>query len=718
MKAALKYFAWGGLAACAALAVATGVALKPVKTSLHALRSDAQALQITDRKGTPLTISYQNRWNVYDNLDLHEIPVLLRQAFVMSEDKRFYEHSGVDWRARAGALLLNWRQHRVLRGASTITEQVVRMINGRDRNIWSKWLEGWEAMLLERDYSKAEILEFYLNQVPYASNRLGIAQAARYYFNRDLSTLNHKEMLALAVLARAPSAYDLYKDSTRIDFAIGRLAETMRRHGIFKTEEASAIQSQPFTLQKPADPVNAEHFAFYVRGHSNVVGTVIRSTLDATIQASVQRILDDRVRTLSRKNLRNAAAIVADHTTGEILAWVVAGANDETTPGGRIDAVTVPRQPGSSQKPLLYALALDKGWTPATIIEDAPLAEAIGTGLHNFKNYSNVHYGRITLREALANSLNIPALVTVNYVGNEKYLATLHRLGFDSLDRGAEVYDEGLALGNGEVTLLEMAQAFSALANRGVFRPLRFLMDDTGGRPAERVFSEEAASLIGNILSDPWARRLEFGGGSVLNFPVQTAAKTGTSTDYRDAWTLGYNHKYVVGLWMGNLDRAPTDGITGANGPALAMRSIFSELNRNMPSKPLWLSPKLVQKDICIENPREGGRCYVRSEYFVSGTEGANVNAASQSFEIVKPTQGLRMAVDPRIPMDRQQLPFTMRGLKPGQEVEWVLNGKSLGTSGERFMWPLSRGKFRLSAKVREGERLVYEAPEIEYNVR
>ncbi|HYD17604.1 MAG TPA: penicillin-binding transpeptidase domain-containing protein, partial [Patescibacteria group bacterium] len=350
--------------------------------------------------------------------------------------------------------------------------------------------------------------------------------------------------------------------------------------------------------------------------------------------------------------------------------------------------------------------------------EDAPLSEAIGTGLHNFKNYSNTYYGRMTLREALANSLNIPALKTVNYVGKQKYLTTLHRLGFDSLDRGVEIYDEGLALGNGEVTLLEMVQGFAALANRGMSRPLRPLLDDPGTRAQERVYSPEAASLIGDILSDPWARRLEFGNGSILNFPVQTAAKTGTSTDYRDAWTLAYNHKYVVGMWMGNLDHSPTDGVTGATGPALAVRSIFSALNRQTQAQRLWLSPKLVQKDICIEDPRDAGRCYTRSEYFIDGgVPDARLSQAPR-FEIVKPTAGLRMALDPRIPRERQKIPFTMRGLQPGQSVEWILNGQSIGTSGEKYLWPLSRGKFTLAARVMQDGRLVHETPVIDYSVR
>lgn len=720
LKQGLKAAGAATLSLAALLVVVTAVAVVPVKSSLQALRSDAQTLRVTDRRGVPLTISYQNRWNVYDNLPLYAIPAFLQQAFIVSEDKRFFEHAGVDWQARGSALLQNWKSRHVVRGASTITEQVARMINPRPRNIWSKWVEGWEAALLEHEYSKAEILEFYLNQVPYAANRRGVAQAARYYFDRDLSTLNTKEMLALAVLARAPSSYDLYRSGDKIEGAMARLAAALEAKDLMTAADSAQLKDSPFELSAPAEPVNAEHFAAYVRQHKQGGGNVIRTTLDATLQAKVQRIIDDRVRTLNRRNLHNAAVLVVDHTNGDILAWVVAGAGKADAPGSSIDAVTVPRQPGSSQKPMLYGLALDNGWTPATMIDDAPLSEAIGTGLHNFKNYSNTYYGRITVREALANSLNIPALLTINHVGADKYLDALHRMGFESLDRGVEIYDEGLALGNGEVTLLEMVGGFSALANRGVQRPLRFLADDGGTRTGQRIYSEESASLIGNILSDPWARRLEFGGNSVLNLPVQTAAKTGTSTDYRDAWVMGYNHRYLVGIWMGNLDRQPTDGITGSTGPALALRSIFNELNKNVASAPLWLSPKLQRKDICVEDPKDATRCYMRSELFAPGTAPDETDSAvaHPAYEIIKPTDGLQMAVDPRIPQDKQKLQFTLRGLREGQSVEWLLNGNSLATTGDKYLWPLARGSYRLQARVMQDGQLVKATSEIGYIVK
>ncbi len=685
-----------------AVGVLTYVQMEPFD-DLRKLTSSAQTLQITDRSGKPLTVSYQNRWNTYDIVPLHDIPVLMQQAFVASEDKRFFEHHGIDWQARGSALWQNVRSGKTVRGASTITEQAVRLIHPRPRNLWSKWIETFEALSLERQASKAKILEFYLNQIPYASNRRGIAQGARYYFDRDLSTLTPREMLALTVLARAPSGYDLYKDPLKTENAINALAAKI-----------GVDAGQKLALSRPQLPASAEHFAEFARKNLNASSRSIHSTIDGPLQEAATRILNDRVKGLSRKNLHNAAALIADHTTGEILAWVVAG--DADTPAYKIDAVTVPRQPGSALKPFLYASAIEKGWTAATMLDDKPMTEAIGSGLHKFKNYSNTHYGRITLREALANSLNIPALLTVQYVGAPDYLATLHRLGFESLTQRVDVYDEGLALGVGEVTLYELVQGYAALANKGTLRPLRFVSDDAA-IPAQKVFAPETASLIANILSDPYARRLEFGNNSVLNFSVQTAAKTGTSTDYRDAWAVGFNDRYVAGIWMGNLDHSATDGITGASGPALALRSIFAELNKQTQPRRLYLSPKLVKRDICVEDAFDPEKCYMRSEYF-AGEGNVSKIAEKHKYELVKPTDGLQMALDPRIPVDRQKFEFTLKGLREGESVEWVLNGNVIGSSAGSYLWPVERGKYKLQAIIKQDAKVVHVVPEAAYIVK
>jgi len=709
------------------LALTTVLSVRPAEQAWREAAREVGAPRVTDRSGQPLTASYHTRWNTADRRALHDMPDLLVQAFLLSEDKRFYTHGGIDWRARGSALWQNMRAGGAVRGASTITEQVVRQLHPRPRTLWSKWVEGFEAARLERHFSKPQILEFYLNQVPYASGRRGVAQAARYYFNRDVDTLTPKETLALAVLVRAPSGYDLYRDAARIDGAILRLARQLHAAGRLDDAARAHVSAQVFDLQKPSLPVDAAHLVSYLRRQPAAEGGAeLRSTIDAGLQARVQKILDDRVRALKSKNLYNAAALVADHQTGEILAWTVAGAGDDQTPAGEIDAVTVPRQPGSALKPFLYAAALDNGWTASTIIDDSPYAGAVGAGLHRFRNYSNMFYGRITLREALGNSLNIPAVRTIHHVGVKNYLQRLHKLGFDSLGRAAEIYDDGLALGNGEVTLLELVSGYAALAAGGVQNPLHVMMDDPAPRTQDRIYSEAAATLTGNILSDPHARSLEFGTGSVLNFPLQTGVKTGTSTDYRDAWAVGYNDRYVAGIWMGNLDHKPTDGVTGGTGPALALRSIFSELNRGRVTEKLKISPQLALRDVCIKDSRDPARCTMRSEWFMPhaaetiSAEAVHGAAAKTQFDIVQPTEGLHMAIDPRVPMDMQQFSFRLSGLGEGQAVEWFLNGESLGaaSASPARLWMLRRGQHKLRARVVADGAEIFSSPEVSYVVK
>lgn len=699
-------FSLGLLMLTSLVAAKTFYDLQPVDGALLRVMSDAQHIRVSDRNGVPLSISYQNRWNNYDHIPLYQIPGFLKKAFVLSEDKRFYQHAGVDWQARGSALWQTLRHGKNQRGASTISEQVVRMLHPRPRNLWSKWLEGWEAAQLEKAYRKEDILEFYLNQLPYASNRRGIVQAANYYFDRDLATLSKKEMLALVVLARAPSSYDLYRNPQKIDGAIQRLSAALAESGKLSDADRATIKAEAFHLQSPVSPANAAHFIQYVRKQVPLSATsALHTTLDGGLQRKVQRLLDARLALLAKKNVQHGAVLVANHETGEILAWVVAGAENPTMQGGQINSVTAPRQPGSALKPFLYADALEKGWTPATLIDDSPMKEAIGNGLHRFKNYSNQFYGLVTLREALGNSLNIPALKTIEFVGAGKYLTTLHHLGFSSLSQNAEVYDEGLALGNGEVTLLELVQGYAALANRGMYRPLRFTHDMDKGE-SRRIFSEEASSLIANILSDPWARRLEFGSGSVLNLPVQTAAKTGTSTDYRDAWAVGFDARYVVGIWMGNLDQKPTDGVTGSNGPALVLRSVFSELNKQGKTSPLFLSPKLVQETICSGKPEQDA-CYPRSEYFMGGHRAAAEEQKTQasSFSLVSPTDGLRIAVDPRIPRELQKFEFKVAGVAADSAIEWQLNDATFTSTKPEYLWELQRGQHYLQARMTHGNK-------------
>jgi len=703
--------------------------LLPLPNSLTLATAGLRKVQIVDRNHVPLTVTYQNRWNIHDYLPLHEIPGVLQQAFVMSEDQRFLRHGGVDWTARLHALWQNLCALQSIRGASTISEQVIRMWHPRPRTPWSRWLEGLEAARLEKVFSKGEILEFYLNQVPYAGQRRGVMQAAHYYFDRDPDTLSTAEMLALVVMVRAPSRLDVRQKPEALLRSIRQLADRLLHYGVIDQGQHATISAADLQIREATLPVRADHFVQYIYqlqppADYRPEGR-LRTTLDAGLQFVTQTILDHRLKDLKDRGARNGAVLIVDHQQNEILAWVNSGAHLADMPASWIDAVTTPRQPGSTLKPLLYALALEKGWTAATMVDDYPLSEPVGHGLHAYHNYSRMNYGPLRVREALGNSLNIPAVRTIQFVGVDNFLACLHALEVRSLQQHPDFYGDGLALGNGEITLLELVRAYAVLARQGIYRSLKYLMtEESRSQPTRRIFSAETASLIGNILSDPAARRLEFGNGSLLQFPVQTAVKTGTSSDYRDAWAVGFNYRFTVGVWIGNLDHHATDGITGSNGPALILRSVFAELNRHRDTRPLYLSPRLVRTEICRDNglPADG-RCASLSEWFVSGTVPQKTvrptwEAISVYFQ--HPTQGMQLAMDPRIPDDQEAFVFKLANLPDGAAVDWYVDDKMLAAASTgAYLWPLQRGAHSVRALIRSQDSgQIQVTPDVNFTVK
>lgn len=714
----------GGLlfVAAAALVGMTWADLEPVPETLPPPIAEASIVRLVARDGTPLSYTYQNAWNVHDVVPLHAVPELLRNAFIAAEDQRFYRHRGVDWIARGHALVQNLLAFRAVRGASTITEQVVRILHPRPRTLWSRWLEGIEAGRLERRFSKAHILEFYLNQVPYARQRRGISQAARDTFDRDLDTLSVPEMLALAVLVRSPSRMDLIRGSEAIQAPLTQLARRLSAAGLLDQDVLEVVEREPPRVRRSGIPLEASHFVRFVRDKTTERDARgVTTTLDASLQKKVQFLLDAQVKRLSSREVRDGAALIVDHQRDEILAWVNAGGFSDRE-GGQIDKITMRRQPGSALKPFVYALALEHGWTAATLIDDSPLAVAVGHGLHPYRNYSRHYYGPVRLREALGNSLNIPAVLATQFIGRTELLERLRLLGFSSLDRHPDFYGDGIALGNGEVTLFEMVCAYATLARGGMARPLAWRLD---GRPRERneVFSAEVASIVADILSDPEARRLEFGASSVLSLPVQTAVKTGTSNDYRDAWALGFSHRYTVGVWMGNVDRRPMREVTGSFGPALVLRSIFAELHRTGRTKPLFLSRTLTRREICVDTGKRATRfCPTTHEWFRPGhvpsetcsehEVGKKTTMFSESvstpgwIRIQRPHPGLHLALDPRIPDELERFRFEVSAPSDVRQIEWIVDERVVGTTDgdssslRSFLWQPVRGAHEVRARL------------------
>jgi penicillin-binding protein 1C len=694
-------------------AVITHLALQDFSDGLAVVEQGTVKPRVLARDGTRLNFTLQNTWNDTDRVPLSQVPPLLSRAFILSEDQRYASHHGVDWRARFAALGQNLRAGEAVRGASTISEQVVRMLHPRPRTIWSRWLEGFEAGRLESRCSKEAILEFYLNQVPYGDRRRGVAQAARLYFNRSLNTLSPGELLALVVLVRSPAGMDLRHNQARAVAAIGRLAERLEHEGTLSAAQRLDIEHSPPTPVAPGSGIEAGYFVNHVLDDIHAVEShvpqEIRTTLDPHFQGRTEEILSSALKQLARRRVRDGGVLVIDNDHNEILAWVVghnAAPGDPAIGAGRgFDTLLTPRQPGSTMKPLLYAMALEKGWTAATMIDDSELSEAVSGGVHTFHNYSHEHYGPIRLREALGNSLNIPAVKTLKFVGRESFMARLHELGIQSLTQHPDFYGDGLALGNGEVTLYEMAQAYTVLARHGRLLPLTVRMDVAEGREERTVYSAAATRLIGDILADPDARRLEFGAG--LQFPVETAIKTGTSTDYRDAWAIAYDYRYTVAAWMGNLDGSAMNGVTGSVGPAMVLRSVFSELNRNQETRDLGSKQDLVAARICRHDGQPATpECEAVTEWFLPGTVPSRRAARAPVVDVhlLLPTPGLQVAHDPRIPKEFEALTMEVSRVADLRTVEWYVDGQlATTTSGPRYDWPLAKGTHEVYSRVFAG---------------
>jgi penicillin-binding protein 1C len=476
------------------------------------------------------------------------------------------------------------------------------------------------------------------------------------------------------------------------------------------------VRAEPWVLNDPTPSVEASHFVGHVLSLSrgSPLRSQIRTTLDPNVQLMAQQVLDNALARLTQRHVHDGALLVIDHQHNEVLGWVVGGGKSG------YDTLLTPRQPGSTMKPLLYAMALERGWTAATLIDDSDLSEAVGGGQHTFHNYSHRQYGLLRLREALGNSLNIPAVKTLKFVGQDAFMDRLHLMGISSLTQHADYYGDGLALGNGEVSLYEMAQAYTVLARQGRFQALTVLADDTAPRLESTVFTPAVATLIGNIMADPDARMLEFGRG--LQFPIDTAIKTGTSTDYRDAWAIAFDYRHTVAVWMGNLDGSATDGVTGAVGPAMVLRSVFSELNRNQDTRPLTLSRDLVRADICRRDGQPAdAACEWTAEWFVPGTvpvRHAPAATPSADYRLLQPTAGLLVAHDPRIPREFEALPMRVAPVSGLQRVEWYVDGQiAASTGGPSYPWPLQHGTHSVHAKVWTVGDQSHDTEEIRFHV-
>lgn len=696
-------------------------------------------------RGTRASDGSRMQWIPFADID----PKLIL-AFVAAEDRRFYDHGAIDLRATLRAVRDNLLARRVVSGASTITMQTARLVHPSARTAAGKLVQTLWALRLATHLDRQQILEHYLNRVPLGQGAVGVAAAASLYFSASAREVSLGQAALLAGLARAPSSDNPLvspaRARTRRAFALARL----RTAGSATAAELARASEEPLVARERASPFLAPHFTTRVlqwaERDSMPAAAVWRTSLDVGLQSAIEAEVRHTVDDLHGLGAQHAAAVVLDNASGEILAWV--GSPDFWAgTAGQTDMVISARQPGSALKPFLYGLAFDRGYTPATILADVAHTYQTSGGPYHPRNYDHEYHGPVRAREALASSYNIPAVELANRVGPSSLLATLHQAGFASLRRGAEYYGLGLALGNGDVPLLELANAYRALANGGAWRPYRWRAagDDAHVRaePGRRVMSERAAALVLDILSDPAARIPGFGLETPFDFPFAAAVKTGTSRHFTDNWAVATTGGFTVAVWVGNFNGRPMDGVSGVTGAGpLLRRAVMLTAARYAPGElPTPSSVGAVAVDICrASGLRAGPGCPHLSEWFVPGTEprrecdwhrdghvqfpaeyagwaeqhaDGDVRIASATrhamespepadtrFRIVSPLDGDRYQVPPGVDARYATVALRVAGGATHGAVRWFIDGAP--SAGVRFS--LLRGVHTIRARAASGE--------------
>lgn len=589
------------------------------------------SVRIAARDGTPLrttvgTTGTRSAW-----LPLAELSPRLVDATLAAEDRRFFRHLGIDPLATARAALANLRARRVVEGGSTITQQLAGLLWPEARSPAGKLREAVRAVRLEIDFSKHALLEQYLNRLPYGAGSTGVDAGCRAWFDRSPTSLGASQAATLAALPQSPARYGSIGGREAWRARRDAILRAMEKHGRLAPTEAAEARARPLELDREPPPFAAPHFADWIlatRPPALARAARIETTLDATLQSEVEGIIASQLAILRGRGVREMAAVVLRTEGCELLAMV--GSPDWEA--SQVNGALALRQPGSALKPFVYALGFAAGLSPADVLADVPMAALDGRGGEVApRNFDGRFHGPVRAREALASSFNVPAVRLLDRLGTERVLHGLRSAGLASLSAGSDRYGLGLVLGVGEVTLLELAQAYAGLARGGVWQEAVAVRtaNDAQGRaiplapPASHRWLDPAAAfLTADVLSDDAARMPGFGARSILDLPFPVAVKTGTSTDFRNTWCVGFDQDHVVAVWAGNFDASPVDGLTGTTGCGPVFRSILLQLQARG-SRP-WTSdppPDWRRAQVCaLSGGAPGDACTATvTEWFAPG---------------------------------------------------------------------------------------------------
>lgn len=711
--------------------------LPPMPQEYRDLRADS-SLNLTDRHGVPLRRNLSAREGVNSWTSLEEMPPILIDAVLAAEDKRFSYHPGVDPLAMGRACFDNIRHGRVVSGASTITQQLLRTLSPPSERGWKAKLKGiYWAVRVECVYDKDEILEAYLNRVAFGPSVYGVEEAGRYYFDKPASALSPAEAAGLAVTIRSPSVLDPFADQGQEELArwTAPLLRKLESNGRLTPDAAERATAQTLELNPDPPPFLAPHFCDLAQREALGLRGQVATTLDLELQKFVEGSVRAHLELLAQHRVGNAAVIVADVESGEILA--MAGSKDyHRRQDGQHNAAVSLRQPGSTIKPFTYALLVESVGNAGTILPDLDIYE--DSDLESFVpvNYDKHFHGPVSVRTALGCSYNVPAVRALERVGTTALLDTLRKSGLNDLKETPEHYGLGLTLGDGSTSLLQLVAAYRALAKGGVYSPLT-LLPNSSPVHGDSVLSERACYLISDVLSDRQARIASFGTPNVLEFPFPVAVKTGTSKGYRDNWCIGYTPRYIVGVWVGNSDGSPMQDVSGITGAGPLFRDIMLQMgdggefsvpeglsrvelcnlsglraNGRCPStsiEPVFEEKPLENCEVCIEE--EGKLVHdMPSLYRPWATERglplplSHPSGGEDGLRFVFPLAHDVFLTDPDLCLDYQRVKLRIAGGSP--PYTWSIDGKNVSTTESTSLWwELKTGPHRIEVRDAEGSQ-------------
>ena len=641
---------------------------------------------------------------------LESVSPALVSAVIDGEDRRFWEHDGVDWKAVPAAIyafVLNEPK----RGASTITMQLVKLLHSADgqqkRTLERKIAETRLARALESRWTKQQILEAYLNVVTFRGELRGVDAASRMLAGKAPSGLSLAESTVLAALLPAPSA-----GAQRI--VTRACARALARSAPVSCDEIRARAPQMLALyDKPmGEGISGPHLAPHLaRALLKAAGDRVQTTLDARIQRMATEVLRSHLAGLTDRNVRDGAVLIVDNESGDVLAYV--GSAAQTSRSRDVDGVRARRQAGSTLKPFLYELAIERGYlTAASLLDDSPIALDTASGIYLPQNYDKDFKGLVSVRTALGSSLNVPAVRALVLTGVEPFRDRLQALGYEGVTQTGEFYGYALALGAPEVSLWEQVRAYRMLALGGRSGQIQVRNDATvradPNREQQVRLKNGAAFVVTDIMSDRAARTVTFGLDNYLNTPFWSAVKTGTSKDMRDNWCIGFSRQFTVGVWVGNFEGDSMHDVSGVTGAAPVWNQLMIALQGNTPSlapaTPADVVTSTARFTPAVEAPRR--EFFVRTAGAVSAETAAikAVTAGGEIAHIASPSNGMVIAIDPDIPEAVQRVPLSASGVHEGMVLK--LNGTVLGKATGKVLWSPKRGAHLLALEDASGHTL------------